>query len=115
MDYNPQWHARPRSATRQGRFGGSLGARWVGNVTSTQGGFGRVDHGDYVVADLSAYFYIGQRQNSQIVLRVENAFDETYPALRGFASTPFDNGSGNFLSMLQGPPLTTHLSYRQRF
>jgi outer membrane cobalamin receptor len=115
MDYNPRWHAKAGLNYEQDRFGGSLGARWVSNVTSTQGGFGRVNHGDYVVADLSAYFYVGQSRNSQIVLRVENAFDEEYPALRGFLSTPFDDGSGNYLSMLQGPPLTTHLSYRQRF
>jgi vitamin B12 transporter len=115
MDYNPRWHAKASLGYEQDRFGGSLGARWVGNVSSSQGGFGRIQHGDYVVADLSAYFYIGQGMNSQIVLRVENAFDEDYPALRGFLSTPYDDGSGNFLSMLQGPPRTTHLSYRQRF
>ena len=115
MDYNPRWHAKASLGYEGERFGGSLGARWVSNVTSSQGSFGRVDHGDYVVADVSAYFYLGRGQNSQIALRVENALDEDYPALRGFRPTPYDDGSGNFLSMLLGPPQTVHLSYRQRF
>jgi outer membrane cobalamin receptor len=82
-----------------------------GSLTS----FGRVNVGDYVVADVSAYFYLGQGESSQIVLRVENVLDEEYGVLRGFRSVPYDDGSGRFLSMLQGPPSTVHLSYRHRF
>ena len=59
--------------------------------------------------------YLGRGRNSQIALRVENALDEDYPALRGFRPTPYDDGSGSFLSMLLGPPQTVHVSYRQRF
>jgi outer membrane receptor protein involved in Fe transport len=58
---------------------------------------------------------MGQGENSQFVVRLENLFDEKYPALRGFRSAPLDDGSGNFLSMLQGPPRTVNVSYRYRF
>ena len=104
-----------RAVERSERGEESFGARWVGNVTSSQGSFGRVEHGDYVVADVSAYVYLGQGQNSQVVLRLENALDEEYPTLRGFRPASFDDGSGDFLSMLQGPPSTLHMSYRRRF
>ena len=115
MFYNPRWNAKASLSYAQGRFGGSLGARWVSNVSSRQGSFGVVNTGDYVVADLSAYVYVGPGQNSQIALRLENAFDEIYPALRGFRSFPLDDGSGNFLAMMKGPPQTVHLSYRHSF
>jgi outer membrane cobalamin receptor len=115
MDYNPRWHAKASLGYAQGRFGGSFDARWVASVTSSQGSFGRVEHGDYNVADLSAFVYLGQEQNSQLALRLENAFDESYPALRGFRPADYDDGSGSFLAMLQGAPRTLRLSFRQSF
>jgi outer membrane cobalamin receptor len=115
MDYNPRWHAKASLTYQQGRFGGSFAARWVSNVTSGQGTFGLVDHGDYAVADLSAFFYLDQNERHQITLRLENAFDETYPAMRGFRSASYDDGSGSFLAMLQGLPRTLRLGYRRHF
>lgn len=115
MDYNPRWHAKASLTYEQGRFGGSLAARLVGNVTSGQGAFGLVDHGDYAVADLSAFFYLDQNSRQQIALRLENAFDETYPAMRGFRAASYDDGSGSFLAMLRGQPRTLRLSYRHNF
>jgi vitamin B12 transporter len=115
MDYNPRWHAKASISYDGDRFGGSLGARFVSNVSSSQSGFGRVDHGDYTVADLSAYLYVDPERRNQVALRLENAFDEIYPALRGFRPASFDDGSGDFLSMLLGPPRTLHLSYRHSF
>ena len=47
--------------------------------------------------------------------RLENAFDEQYPALRGFRPADFDDGSGTFLAMLQGAPRTVRVSFRQSF
>ncbi len=115
MDYNPRWHAKASLNYQRGRFGGSLSARWVSNVTSSQGSFGLVDHGDYAVADLSAFAYVDQNQRHQIALRLENALDEEYPAMRGFRSASYDDGSGTFLAMLRGMPRTLRLSYRHSF
>ena len=115
MDYNPRWHAKASISYAGDRFGGSFGARFVSNVTSSQGSFGRVEHGDYTVADLSVYVYADPDRQNQIAFRLENAFDETYPALRGFREASFDDGSGSFLSMLLGPPRTFHVSYRHSF
>ena len=55
------------------------------------------------------------QRKSQVAFRVENAFDEIYPALRGFRAASYDDGSGSFLSMLQGSPRTFHVSYRYSF
>jgi outer membrane cobalamin receptor len=115
MDYNPRWHAKAALSYERDRFGGSFAARFVSNVTSSQGSFGRVDHGDYWVADLSAYAYLDQDRRNQVALRLENAFDETYPALRGFRSASYDDGSGSFLSMFRGMPRTVRASYRRLF
>jgi len=115
MDYNPRWHAKASLGYTQGRFGGSLDTRWVASVTSSQGSFGRVEHPDYNVFDLSAFVYVGQERNSQIALRLENALDEEFAVLRGFRPAEFDDGSGSFLAMLQGPPRTLRLSFRQSF
>lgn len=49
------------------------------------------------------------------MLRLENTVDGEYPALRGFRPTPYDDGSGSYLSMLRGAPQTVLVSYRQRF
>jgi outer membrane receptor protein involved in Fe transport len=59
--------------------------------------------------------YLGAEQNSQIAVRLENAFDEEYPVLRGFREADFDDGSGTFLAMLQGAPRTVRVSFRQSF
>lgn len=115
MDYNPRWHAKAALNYERGRYGGSLSTRLVSNVTSSQGSFGRVDHGDYTVADLSAYAYLDGARQNQIAVRLENAFDESYPALRGFRTASYDDGSGDFLAMLRGMPRTVRVSYRRMF
>ena len=115
MQYNPRWHSKLSLGYEQGQFGGSVDSRWVSNISSSQGSFGRVDHGDYNVVDLSAFMYIGAERNSQLAVRLENALDEQYPALRGFRPADFDDGSGTFLAMLQGAPRTVRVSFRQSF
>jgi len=115
MQYNPRWHSKLSLGYEQGQFGGSVDSRWVSNVSSSQGSYGRVDHGDYHVVDFSAFMYLGAEQNSQIAVRLENALDEQYPALRGFRPADFDDGSGTFLAMLQGAPRTVRVSFRQSF
>jgi outer membrane receptor protein involved in Fe transport len=115
MQYNPRWHAKASLSYERGQFGGRIAARSVSSVYSSQGGtFGLVEHDSYSVTDLSAYVYLDESRRQQVVFRVENAFDETYATLRGFRTGSYDDGSGSFLSMLQGLPRTYRISYRYR-
>src|SRR5262245_20210178 len=116
MDYNPTDHAKASITLDRGQFGGSLAARWTGDVQArVNGTFGVVPFGDVVVADLSGYFYLSQDRSHQLVARLENVFDEDYVTLGGYRPFTPDNGGNDFLAGTRGVPRTLHVSYRYRF
>ncbi len=116
MDYNPTDYAKASITLDRGQFGGSLTGSWTGEVHArVNSAFGVVPFGNYVVADLSAFFYLGQDHKHQLAARLENVFDEEYVTLVGYRSFTPDDGGAAFLSGTRGVPRTLHISYRYRF
>ncbi|HWL62967.1 MAG TPA: TonB-dependent receptor [Steroidobacteraceae bacterium] len=116
MDYNPRDQAKASLTLDRGQFGGSLAARWTGDVAArVNDSFGVVPFGDVVVTDLSAYFYFDRDRRHQIAARVENLFDEDYVTLVGYRSFTPDGGGPAFLAGPRGVPRTLHATYRFRF
>jgi outer membrane cobalamin receptor len=116
MDYNPSDQAKASIGLDRGQFGGSLAARWTGDVAArVNGTFGVVPFGDVVVADLSTFFYLGQDRRHQLAARLENVFDEKYVTLGGYRPFSPDDGGADFLAGTRGVPRTLHVSYRYRF
>jgi outer membrane cobalamin receptor len=112
MNYNPRAHAKASLTYDRHRYGGSIAARWVGDVHATVGSFGLVEYGNYTVADISGFFYLDFDRKHQIAARLENAFDRRYAtSLRTDAA----DAGGSFLAMAQGVTRTFHLSYRHKF
>jgi vitamin B12 transporter len=116
MDYNPRAHAKASFTLDRGQFGGSLAARWTGDVHANTGAvYGVVDFGDHVVADLSAFYYLDRGRRHQIAARLENLLDEDYATLVGYRPFAPDAGGTAFLSTPNGVPRTLRVSYRHRF
>jgi vitamin B12 transporter len=101
-----------------GRFGGSLAARWNGDVYERVTGVpGRVNYGDYIVADISAFFYVDPDRKHQFSARLENVFDREYGR---FGSDLLDSAraigsSERFTYMTLAAPRTLHVGYRYSF
>lgn len=101
-----------------GQFGGSFAARWNGDVYAPVTGLpGRVNYGDYIVADLSGFFYVDRDRKHQISLRLENILDRKYGR---FGSDLTDaarasGGAERFLYQILGSPQTLHVAYRYTF
>lgn len=89
-------------------FGASLNLNRVGNFNARQG----VIRGDYIVADLSAYYNLGRAQNHQFVARIENLGDVVY-ATR-VDSAVMDSG-GSYIYDNLGVERTLHLGYSYHF
>lgn len=113
MNYNPRSYAKASIAYDRQRFGGSVAARWVGDVHAPAGSFGLVEYGNYTVADVSAFFYLDRGRQHQIAARLENAFDRSYAT--EFRTASYDAGGGSFLSTAQGITRTFHVTYRRKF
>jgi vitamin B12 transporter len=74
-----------------------------------QSGLGRVEHGDFVIADLNARWYLDADRQHRLSLRVENLFDEEYftSIARGFVDitgTPYQTPN-------LGTPRSVHAAY----
>jgi outer membrane cobalamin receptor len=98
-DYSPQ----------RAPYGLSLTVDRVGDINARRG----VVRGDYTVADLSAFYYLGDRREHQLVLRIENLTDEIYSSRvdRG----TLDVGGSTYLYDNLGMRRTVHASYSRRF
>jgi outer membrane cobalamin receptor len=97
-----------------GRFGGSIALEWVGDVwDSVAGGIGRVEHGNYVVADLSAYAFIDADHHHRIAVRLENAFDTDYAT--GVIRVRRDADDSSYPAAQRGTPITGHVTYQLTF
>lgn len=95
-------------------FGASATALWTGDVFSTVAGFGRVNHGDYLVVDLAAYVFLdGADRRHRLTGRLENAFDEDYVSRVG--SGLIDLSTQRFLFEARGVPRTLRVSYTYDF
>lgn len=95
------------------RWGASAGLLWVGDVSSNVTGFGRVNYGDYVVADLAAHVFLDEGQRHKLTARLENALDEAY-ASRVNSAVP-DVAGPRFLYRFRGVPRTLHVTYAHSF
>lgn len=116
MDYNPREFAKASLDLDRGRFGGSLAARWTGDVHArVNATFGVVPFGNNVVADLSAFYQMDRQGKHQFSARLENLLDEDYVTLVGFRPFTPDDGGAAFLAAPRGVPRTLHVSYRFRF
>ncbi|MEJ8567885.1 TonB-dependent receptor plug domain-containing protein [Elongatibacter sediminis] len=85
-------------------WGASLTAVWVGDLNARPG----VERGDYLVADLAAWYRFGRSERHRLSLRLENLTDETYATRVDVASA--DRGGSYFYNSL-GTPRTLHLFY----
>ena len=93
-----------------GRFGGAAAMNWVGDVfDSVAGGIGRVEHGNYVLFDLSAWAFIDKAQHHRIGVRLENAFDADYDT--GVIRVRRDVGGTSYPAGTRGTPFTAHVTY----
>jgi outer membrane cobalamin receptor len=93
-----------------GRFGGTAAMNWVGDVfDSVGGGIGRVEHGNYFVADLAAWAFIDKAQRHRIGVRLENAFDTDYAS--GVIRVRRDIVGTSYPAETRGTPLTLHATY----
>jgi vitamin B12 transporter len=100
IDYHPK--SQP--------FGATLNANWVGSVVdNVSSGFGRQQHGHYVVVDLNGYVTFGPDDRHRISLRVENLFGADY-ATR--VNRTFEDVTGDpYLLHYRGVPRTLHVAY----
>ena len=95
-------------------FGGAVLANYVGSVgDDVSSGFGRVEHGHYVVFDLDAHVDFGPGRHQRLSFRVENLLDKTYATAVRRAFT--DVSGDAYLVHSLGPPRTLHLKYSYSF
>lgn len=92
------------------RFGGMLAVNWTGNVYSSVPVFGRVEHGNYAVVDLSAYVFLDEGRKHRLGVRLENLFDTDYASRVSRFREDFTNASYQVDNL--GTPFTVHASYR---
>lgn len=91
-------------------IGAGIAVNWVGELfDQVQSGLGRVEHGDFVIADLNARWYLDADRRHRLSLRVENLFDEEYftSIARGFVDitgTPYQTPN-------VGTPRSVHVAY----
>lgn len=93
-----------------GRFGASASFNYVGDIYDSVSSIGRVEHGNYLLADLAGFFFIDEGHRHRLGVRVENVFDTEYATRvirvrRDVVNTPY--AAENL-----GPPLTLHVTYR---
>lgn len=92
----------------------NISTLYVGNVYDVVGGgIGRIEHGGYVVVDLTGAWYFGADRRHRVGMRLENAFDEEYATSLGRGR--FDAGGGSYAYHNLGMRRTLHLTYRYRF
>jgi len=94
-------------------FGASVSLLWVGDVYQTVSGFGRVNYGDYVVADLAAHVFLDKARRHRVTARLENALDEDYATRVN--SAVIDLSTQRFFYRFLGVPRTLHVSYAYTF
>lgn len=90
-------------------FGFSIANDFVGDINGRRG----VERGDYLVTDVSAFYNAGADGEHQIVLRLENAFDEEYATRIDRGTVDITGASYNFANV--GMKRTLHLAYTYRF
>lgn len=90
-------------------FGLSLSNDLVGDINGRRG----VARGDYLVTDLSAYYNAGADGEHQIVLRLENVFDEDYATRIDRGTLDLTGEAYNYANL--GMERTLHLAYTYRF
>ncbi len=121
MNFIPRQQAKASLTYDEGPFGGTLATRWVGDTFATVAGVPeRVNYGDYVVWDISSFFYIDRDQRHMISARLENVFDKQYGRRMGSdlldsarMSTP--PGTQRFTFTNLAPGRTLHVAYRFSF
>lgn len=97
-----------------GRFGGTLALNWVGDLyDSVPGGIGRVEHGNYLIADISGFLFLDRDQHHRLGFRVENLFDKQYATRISRQREDITNVSYPVWNL--GTPLTAHVTYRFGF
>ena len=95
-------------------FGASVLGNWVGSVgDDVSSGFGRIEHGHYVVFDLDGHFDFGPSRHQRLSVRVENLFDENYTTS---VRRAFTDATGDaYLVHALGAPRTLHVKYSYSF
>lgn len=100
-----------RAQEPTGRFGATAALNWVGDVYSNvPSGLGRVEHGNYVVADLSGFVFIDREHRHRLGFRLENLFDTDYTTRVSRFRRDIDNSPYAVDNL--GTPLTLHVTYR---
>lgn len=101
-------------------FGARVAVNWVGDVTSTASGFGRINYGNYALVDVSAHVHPdGAARRHRFGIAIENLFNRAY-ATRGYASAVSDAGvldgsNSRFLYYERGVPRTLRATYGVSF
>lgn len=96
-----------------GRFGATAALNWVGDVYDSVSPFGRIEHGNYLVADLSGFVFIDEDRHHRLGFRLENLFNTEYATRVSRVRRDSDNSS--YAAWNLGTPLTLHATYRYSF
>lgn len=92
------------------RFGGTLAVNWTGDVYSSVATFGRIEHGNYAVVDLSAYLFLDEDRRHRVGVRVENLLNTDYASRVSRFREDITDASYAVDNL--GTPFTVHASYR---
>ena len=90
-------------------LGVSIALDRVGDINARRG----QRRGDYTVIDLSAFYNLGEREQHQIVIRLENLTDETYASRVDVGTLDLTGASYVYDNL--GTSRTIHASYTRRF
>lgn len=97
-------------------FGASVSLLWTGDVYQPVSGFGRVNYGNYVVADVAAHVFLdAQDRRHRVTARLENVFDQAYATRVNSALVDLTTTQERFLYRFLGVPRTLHVSYAYSF
>ena len=94
-------------------FGFGLISNFAGNIYDTAAGQ-RIEHGNYIILDISGYYFIDADRQHRIGLRLENLLDTTYASRLGTARLDTDSSQRYAYENL-GTPRTLHVNYSYNF
>jgi vitamin B12 transporter len=95
-------------------FGAGVAVNWVGELfDNAQSGLGRQEHGDFVIVDLNARWFLDADRKHRLGARIENVLDEEYftSMARGFT----DAGGLPYLTPNLGAPQAFYVNYTYDF
>lgn len=98
-----------------GRFGATAALNWVGELHDNVSSIGRIEHGNYLVADLSAFVVVDEDKHHRLGFRLENLFNTEYATRVSRVERDVQVPTRYYAAANLGTPLTLHATYRYSF